>query len=344
MQPTPRPIPLSRSLVTAAALAAATFFTAAGCSDEPAATTASTSTGTGGAGGSGGAGGAEPPYVRHDINPKDTDAAIDQAFDDHFAGYDPKAASNGKLYVHLPGANGTPTESLQILELAIAAGYHVIGLMYVNTYVVSEICAADLDCYENVRLEIIDGMDRTDKITVSAANSIENRLTKLLAHLNATYPSEGWGAFLASGAPLYASIALSGYSQGGGHAALMAKTRALGRVVLFSAVTDGDNGIPAAWLKANAVTPNTLHFGLAHTQDPIFDNITSGWATLGLSFFGIPVDVDSIEPPYANSHQLTTSLNTVTGNTHAGTAVDAHAPVVEGASALVPAWTYLIGK
>ncbi|MCK6591057.1 MAG: hypothetical protein L6Q76_26190, partial [Polyangiaceae bacterium] len=82
----------------------------------------------------------------------------------------------------------------------------------------------------------------------------------------------------------------------------------------------------------------------AHTQDPAFDQITSGWATLGLSFFGIPVDVDTIDPPYANSHQLTTSLNTVTGNSHAGTALDAHAPIVEGKSALVPAWTYLIGK
>jgi hypothetical protein len=165
--------------------------------------------------------------------------------------------------------------------------------------------------------------------------------------LNATYPSEGWGAFLDAGnanAPLYASIALSGYSQGGGHAALMAKTRALARVVLFSAVIDGDNGIPASWLKTNPATANSLHFGLAHTQDPAFDNITSGWATLGMSFFGIPVDVDANEPPYANSHQLTTSLNTVTGNSHAGTALDAHAPVVNGASALVPAWTYLIGK
>ena len=346
MRPILRPsIPLS---IFAAAFGAAALF-AVGCSDETTGVTgAPTSTGTGGTGGAGGAGGAggeEPPYVRHDINPKETDAAIDQAFDDHFAAFDPKAASNGKLYVHLPGLNGTPTESLQILELAVSAGYHVISLMYVNSHSIADLCAADLNCYGNVRLEIIDGMDRSDKIAVSAANSIDNRLSKLLAHLKATYPDEGWGAFLDDGgAPVHASIAVSGYSQGGGHAALMAKSRAFARVVLFSAVTDGDNGVPANWLKLNSATANTLQFGIAHTQDPAFDQITSGWATLGLSFFGIPVDVDSIEPPYASSHQLTTSLNTVTGNAHAGTALDAHAPVVNGTSALVPAWTYLIGK
>ncbi|NUQ77859.1 MAG: hypothetical protein HUU21_30350 [Polyangiaceae bacterium] len=338
MRLTPRSIPL---FFFTASLAAALV---AGCSDETSgSTTASTSTGSGGAGGAGGMGGADP-YVRHDINPKETDSAIDQAFDDHFAAFDPKLASNGKLFVHLPGLNGTPAESLQILELAVAAGYHVVGLMYVNTHDISTLCAADLDCYEGVRLEIINGMDTTDKITVSVANSIENRLSKLLAHLNSTYPDEGWGAFQDGGGPLYASISLSGYSQGGGHAALIAKTRALARVVLFSAVTDGDSGISASWLKKNPATANSLHFGIAHTQDPAFDQITSGWATLGLSFFGIPVDVDTIDPPYANSHQLTTSLNTVTGNSHAGTALDAHAPIVEGKSALVPAWTYLIGK
>lgn len=343
MPPTPCSIPKLASFFAASLAAAALFTAAAGCGDETTGlTSTSTSTGTGGAGGSGGAGGAEPPYVRHDINPNETDAAIDQALDAHFAAYDPKVASNGKLFVHLPGENGTPVESLQILELAISAGYHVIGLMYVNTHDITALCAADLDCYEPIRVEIINGMDASDKITESVANSIENRLTKLLAYLNATYPTEGWGAFQDSGEPLYASIALSGYSQGGGHAAVIAKTRALSRVVLFSAVTDGDNGIPASWLKKNPATANSLHYGLAHTQDPAFDPITSGWATLGMSFFGIPVDVDTIDPPYANSHQLTTSA--VTGDTHAGTALDAHAPVVEGASALVPAWSYLIGK
>jgi hypothetical protein len=330
----------------AASLAAAALLTAAACSEEPAgATVASSSSGAGGAGGEGGAGGGELPVIRHEIPPKDTDSAIDDAFDPHIATYDPKVAANGKLFVYLPGEKGTPDEALKVLERAVSAGYHVISLMYVNTHSIVTLCAADLACYENVRLEIIDGIDRSDKLTVSAANSIENRLTKLLANLNTTYPAEGWGAFLdENGEPLYASIALAGFSQGGGHAALIAKTRALARVVLFSAVVDGDNGVPAAWLKKNAATANSFHFGLAHTQDPAFDQITSGWATLGLSFFGIPVDVDTIEPPYANSHQLTTSAPTITGNAHAGTALDAHTPASAGAPTLIPAWDYLIGK
>jgi hypothetical protein len=53
-----------------------------------------------------------------------------------------------------------------------------------------------------VRLEILDGTDRTPLVDVDRANSIENRLIKLLQYLDANRPGEGWGGFLdAAGQP-----------------------------------------------------------------------------------------------------------------------------------------------
>ena len=43
-------------------------------------------------------------------------------------------------------------------------------------------------------MEIIDGTDRTPKVTISRANSIENRVVKLLQYLDRAHPSEGWGS------------------------------------------------------------------------------------------------------------------------------------------------------
>lgn len=343
---------------TVASLAAVfALLTALGCSDDPettsspasAASSGSGGGGEGGAGGSGGGGEPEVPWTLHRVPPTSTDPAIDDWLDDHYAGYDEKVATNGKLYVHLPGSEGKPKDSIYVLTTATAAGYRVIGLMYPNSGTISGHCSGDpdVDCWENVRLEIIDGMDRSPKVSISAANSITNRLTKLLEHLSAQYPAEGWGAFLMNGEPVYSSIALSGHSQGGGHAALIGKTRELARVVMFSSVTDGENGNPAKWVNANHATALTFYYGLAHTKDSAFNPITGNWVALGMGAFGVPVDADTITPPYANSHQLTTSKPPQSGDpgAHGSTSVDADTPLTpEGDPELAEAWKYLVGQ
>src|SRR2546430_7087542 len=45
-------------------------------------------------------------------------------------------------------------------------------------------------CYENARLEILHGVDRSDLVDVSPANSIDNRLTKLLQFLASSRSEE----------------------------------------------------------------------------------------------------------------------------------------------------------
>ena len=89
------------------------------------------------------------------------------------------------------------------------------------------------------------------------ARQRKDRLTKLLGFLAAHYPMEGWSRFLADDKPKWSQIALSGHSQGGGEAAMLAKLRVVARVVLFSSVVDRVGTQAAPWV-ATHVTPAAL--------------------------------------------------------------------------------------
>ena len=82
-----------------------------------------------------------------------------------------------------------------------------------------------------------------------------NRIVKLLAHLEANHPGEGWGTFLEGAAPRWESIAVAGHSQGGGHAANIGRLHGVARVIMF----DWTDVVPlvgaAPWLSKPKVTP-----------------------------------------------------------------------------------------
>src|SRR5436190_3491779 len=131
------------------------------------------------------------PVIEHIIAPQTTDPAIDQAVDDHYAWIDTTVASNGRLLVYLPGSSGVPANALLFQQEAARLGYHVIGLMYVTDYLLSQLCRSDPypnSCFENAHYEITFGINRSALVDVNDANSIENRLTKLLRYLVVNYP------------------------------------------------------------------------------------------------------------------------------------------------------------
>lgn len=337
----------------------------AGCSGDPApepgqpsagsSTTSATGAGgggsTGSSGGVGGDGGAPPalPWTAHFVSPEATDPAITYWLTDHVAGRDEAATAKGKLFVHMPDRASAPVDSLKILTLAAKGGYHVIGLSYPNNWDVAKLCAddTDVDCFENVRMEIIDGMDRSTQLELNAASSITGRLIRLLTYLHTQFPEEGWGAFLEGGEPAYPAITFSGHSQGGGYAALIAKYRNLDRVVMFSAVTDGKAGVAPKWVNANHETPIDRYYGLVNTKDPAFNQILANWTALNMGAFGPPVDVEQINEPYGNSHQLETAVLPQSGDVadaHNSTVVDADTPLtVADEPKLLEAWRYLLG-
>lgn len=239
----------------------------------------------------------------------------------------------------LPGTTAIPRFYREIVRTGATRGYHAIGLTYPNDVSVGDRCAGsgDPDCAGKVRREVITGEDTSPLIAISRTESITGRIVSLLGHLDRTYPSEGWGQFLAGGQPDWSRIVVAGHSQGGGHAGYLAKLTSLARTVMFS--SPGDVGLtpgtPAAWYSLANQTPLSRQYGFTHTDDELlpFALIANNWRSIGIDQFGTPVLVEAAAPPYGGSHQLTTSLlpnpsppGPVAAPMHASPVVDAATP------------------
>ena len=298
------------------------------------------------------------PLVPRTIAPQETDPDVDWVpprnpnctdprCNHHHVWLDPSRPSNGKLFVFLPGfapQAPRPRAHQFVQQEAARLGYHVIGLVYQNN-VGPGGCAGspDPDCFEKVRLEIIDGVDRSQLVNVTGANSIDNRLTKLLLYLDAQFPAEGWSRFLHKGEPKWSQIAIGGHSGGAGQAALIGKIRHVDRVVMLS----GPAGESAAWV-AIGETPAAKYFELHHVRDHFASVIRANLGALELDRFGAPVQFELSQPPYDGTHILVTDLEPrggyATPNPHNSTAVDRWTPLgLDGTPLLRDAWRYILG-
>lgn len=284
------------------------------------------------------------PFVSRRVVPRDTDPSINTFPQDHVVMIG-GAAPLGRLYLHLPGTTGEPRDSLLLLNTAALAGFHVVGLMYPNPTRIGALCDALGDaCYENARLETLDGTDRTTVVTVDRANSIENRLVRLLQYLSARYPAEGWDAYLDGALPRWSAIAVGGHSQGGGHAAMIARVHAVARVALFSSPTDGEPDLAPAWVRAAHATPSERYYGLVHSHEDGYSIIATCLTALGLGAPGTEVDVARGRPPYDHTHRLVTAVPGGKGDDHGSTAVDYATPRrADESPALDEAWRYMLG-
>ena len=289
------------------------------------------------------------PLVLHVVAPATTDPAIDRALDNHYVWLDTTARSNHKLFVFLPGTGQNPSSFQLVQQEAARLGYHVIGLMYPTAGGLAKVCPTTPDpsaCYQNSRLEIVDGIDRNGVVNVNVANSIDNRLTKLLQYLTQQYPDEEWDRFLLRDQPKWSRIAVSGHSQGGGNAAMIAKIRRVARVVLFSSVTDSIHADAPSWV-ATHLTPAERYYGIAHDRDGFYRPIRTGWDSLGLDVFGAPATPESSSPPYDGRHMLVTDLTPQGGfvgtNAHGAPSNDLNTPLgPDGTPLLRDAWRYLL--
>ena len=117
-----------------------------------------------------------------------------------------------------------------------------------------------------------DGISLDPSFDNTSAESIVNRLVKLLAYLDRQDPQQGWGAYLEGGAPNWSRIALAGQSQGAGMAAYIAKKQVIGRVILFSSPWDfvtsnGNVRTLAPWIATPSKTPPDRWFGAYHARE-----------------------------------------------------------------------------
>lgn len=269
------------------------------------------------------------------------------------------AAPVNTLFVFLPGTQGVPNLYELILKAGAGRGFHTIGLAYPDPKPVGDICltSTDQNCFWDVRQAVITGSFSQD-ISIAQADAIVTRLQKLLVYLNLTYPNAGWGQYLlGNGAVNWSEVVVGGHSQGGGHAAVMAKNYSLSRACYFASPPDWNNGTmlphdePAAWEGLPGVTPSSSQFGFAGLNDTSvpWSQLQVIWQALGLSIYGAAVEIDTNSiPSGTTSHMFTTDLAPNTSSSDPGnpshgiTVRDAFTPLnPDGSPVFDPAWGYL---
>src|SRR4051794_22181171 len=223
------------------------------------------------------------------------DPGIDTSRGAHLVWLGPAAHRVGKLLVFLPSgnANNLPDNWLEMGTEGGRLGYHSVVLAYKNEFPVAAPppagCGNNVDpppsppnCTLNIRMELLDGRGESPLVDVNRANSIDNRLTKLIQHMAATYPTDGWAKFLDSSgaepAPMWSEIVISGASLGAGQAALIAMLHPVHRVALFHGWTDAKHG----WVALGA-TPSSRYYSLLHARENIFDRTCYAYVALGLA-------------------------------------------------------------
>lgn len=221
------------------------------------------------------------------VDPQQTDPAIESVHGPNIALYDPQVASSHRLFVFLVGTNGRAEGSLPIDSAFAQWGYHAISLDYEDN-VVAVSCAHSPDsaCFDHYRDAIVTGAPVSEKISVDPANSILNRLQKLLLYLLKQDPGGGWGEFVADGQPAWSRIVLAGHSQGSGHAAYIGKLFAVDRVLMFSGPQDylDDLQRPAPWQARPSATSPSRFFAFLNLSDPynVHHQIANCMALMGL--------------------------------------------------------------
>jgi hypothetical protein len=222
------------------------------------------------------------------VKPSDTDSAIRRFDEYHYVLMNPRPAPGAQLLVFLTGTGGEPPGPLPFLKAAAAAGYRVISLAYNDTPAVAVYCPRkpDAACSEKFRRMRIYGDGTTVDPTIDnpPAESIVNRLIKLLQYLDRREPQRGWDAYLENGAPAWGRLVFAGQSQGAGMAAFIAKQHALARVILFSSPWDfvarGNGRQLAPWIALPSVTPPDRWYGGYHARENMAALLAKSYAEL----------------------------------------------------------------
>lgn len=292
------------------------------------------------------------------VKPSATTSGIDPGFDRRHFVYRPtdKIEETGRLLLFLPGTGGAPSAYRAFLETASSLGLHTIGLSYVNGESMASYCsnAETGGCFEEARLEVIDGVDRVSALQVDRQNSIENRLVRLLLHLAVVRENEEWETFLKATRTKvnWSKVIVAGHSQGGGHAGVIAKHHEVSRVAMIAS-TDWWLGErrPADWMSEPSATPKIRYFGLGHERDLLVlkNRYLEGWKALGLEEMG---EIQAPESPsgiyFGGTHRLITDVTprvrTPLLDAHSAMIVDAFTPldIESNTPVMETAWRYLL--
>ena len=204
-----------------------------------------------------------------------------------------RARWNGHLVLYLVGAREDPATAHAFAEYACGHGYAVIAPAYRNDRAIRDLCTDDADCYEAVRREIVFGADPPPAVLdVGHANTLVHRIDTILAHLAIASPAV-WSPVRTTYAGGLARTIVVGFSQGTGHALILAHDREVERVILMSGPLDRVHSLTseqgpvtwiARWARTSPKTPGTRMFAINYAADPFTQptELDANYAALGI--------------------------------------------------------------
>jgi hypothetical protein len=209
--------------------------------------------------------------VTQEIRASDTDPSITRFNEPSMVVFDAETPVDAPLVVFMPGTGGKPGHAMYLLRVVARQGYRVIGLEYNDEPAVVQECPRNPDpaCSANFRERRIFGGNRRSPVENTQAETIVNRLVKLLSYLQEHDPAPHWDGYLLDGEPNWNRIVVSGLSQGAGMAAYIAKRELVARVVLFSSPWDYQRGSQrlAPWIGEASATPPERWFAEYHRRE-----------------------------------------------------------------------------
>jgi hypothetical protein len=230
----------------------------------------------------------EAGYVIECVRPSATDPSIQRFDSANYALFNTQVRPNGQLLLFMPGTGGEPPGPRAFLGAAADAGYRVISLAYNDDISIAVFCPQRPNpaCSGAFRAMRVYG-DRTlgdASVDNTPAESIVNRLVKLLQYLDRKRPDGGWRSYLENARPNWERIVVTGQSQGAGMAAFIAKRTKVARVILFSSPWDyvetGGRRELAPWLALPSQTPPGRWFGGYHARENMADLLGRSYAQL----------------------------------------------------------------
>ncbi|MEL6328248.1 MAG: GC-type dockerin domain-anchored protein [Planctomycetota bacterium] len=268
---------------------------------------------------------------------------------DHLVVQDGSKGGNGLLFVWLPGSGAVPAQYERLAETAAELGYDVAGLVYDNWPPVNALTLndSDPDLPEAIRRERLFGEDATEQIDVNVANSITNRLIRLLEQQDELFPAEGWGDYVRPGGGLdWSRIVFGGHSQGAGHSTFLTKVRPTAGNLIFAGPGDFVSGLGTApWVVQPSLVPVEQIFALTHIDDPTSAGFFLNQRLIGLDRFGQLQNVDNTPGPELTSHMLFSTLDPGHTNFHSAVAVDDLLPLDgQSENRYAEAWRYMLGS
>ncbi|MGP1273167.1 MAG: BPSS1187 family protein [Phycisphaerales bacterium] len=293
------------------------------------------------------------------IDPLDTDPGIvavevSDSFENqpqrHAVAPSSSAAPQGRLLVWMPGSGALPNQYLIFTRTAASLGFDVVGLVYPSLPAVNDLTtqSTDPELPEAIRRERLFGEDSTDIIDVDRANSIENRLVRLLEHQAAAFPGERWADYLdGAGGVRWDRVVAAGHSQGAGHAVFLGKLEPLAGALIFGGPGDFVQGFGTApWVITPGVTTATHTLAFTHTEDATAAAFFTNQLVLGLDAFGPLENADGKTPAELASHMLTSTYPVPPGsNGHGAVIADARMPFdANGDPVYAPVWAFMLSR